>query len=206
MFRRGQPMERDTNPEHEQKKTQAQSAYQAGDFPKTIELMDAVLKENPRDPVAYYLRGSARVDLGARTYDTKLVRDGVADAREAIRYDTQQTSLYYLPLSLRDEEPGRAGESQRPRPDGRSTRPRLFWDARRSRKTSGPTCFTSVPKPRPGSARTTKPSTTCRKALRLAPSHFGARPRSPTSTSRRAKMPKRWPPSTSLSSCFPKTR
>jgi tetratricopeptide (TPR) repeat protein len=97
LFRRSQQMERDTNPEHEQKKTQAQSAYQAGDFPKTIELMDAVLKENPRDSVAYYLRGSARVDLGARTFDAKLVRDGVADAREAIRFDTQQTSLYYLP-------------------------------------------------------------------------------------------------------------
>jgi lipoprotein NlpI len=87
----------DTNPEHEQKKTQAQSAYQAGDFPKTIELMDAVLRENSRDSVAYYLRGSARVDLGARTFDSKLVRDGVADAREAIRYDTQRIPLYYLP-------------------------------------------------------------------------------------------------------------
>src|SRR5580698_9307238 len=96
-LRRSEQMERDTNPQHEQKKTQAQSAYQSGDFPKTIELMDSVLRENPRDSVAYYLRGSARVDLGARTADSKLVRDGVADAREAIRYDTQRTSLYYLP-------------------------------------------------------------------------------------------------------------
>jgi tetratricopeptide (TPR) repeat protein len=96
-FRRGQQMERDTNPEHEQKKTQAQSAYQSGDFPKTIELMDGVLKENPRDSVAFYLRGSARVDLGARTLDSKLVREGVSDAREAIRYDAQRSSLYYLP-------------------------------------------------------------------------------------------------------------
>jgi tetratricopeptide (TPR) repeat protein len=86
-----------TNPEHEQKKTQAQSAYQAGDFPKSIELMDSVLREDPRDSVAYYLRGSARVDLGARTFDSKLVRDGVSDAREAIRYDTQRVPLYYLP-------------------------------------------------------------------------------------------------------------
>ncbi|HXY34399.1 MAG TPA: tetratricopeptide repeat protein [Planctomycetaceae bacterium] len=93
----GRRLERDSNPEHEQKKREAQSAYQAGDFPKTIELMDAVLRENPRDSVAYYLRGSARVDLGARSFDSKLVRDGVADAREAIRFDTQQTSLYYLP-------------------------------------------------------------------------------------------------------------
>jgi tetratricopeptide (TPR) repeat protein len=87
----------DTNPEHEQKKTQAQSAYQSGDFPKAIELMDSVLKEDPRDSVAYYLRGSARVDLGARTFDPKLVREGVSDAREAIRFDTQRTSIYYLP-------------------------------------------------------------------------------------------------------------
>ena len=62
LFRRqGQPTASETNPEHEQKKTQAQAAYQAGDLPKTIELMDAVLRENPRDSVAYYLRGSARV-------------------------------------------------------------------------------------------------------------------------------------------------
>jgi tetratricopeptide (TPR) repeat protein len=96
-LRRPQQMDRDTNPEHEQKKTQAQSAYQAGNLPKTIELMDSVLKENPRDSVAYYLRGSARVDLGAQNFDSKLVREGVADAREAIRFDTQQSSLYFLP-------------------------------------------------------------------------------------------------------------
>ncbi len=96
-FRRPEQMGPDTNPQHEQKKTQAQSAYQAGDFPKTIELMDSVIRENPRDSVAYYLRGSARVDLGARTMDSKLVRDGVSDAREAIRYDTQRIPLYYLP-------------------------------------------------------------------------------------------------------------
>jgi tetratricopeptide (TPR) repeat protein len=96
-FRRGQQLDRDTNPEHEKKKTQAQSAYQSGDFPKTIELMDGVLKENPRDSIAYYLRGSARVDLGARTYDSKLIREGISDAREAIRYDAQRSSLYYLP-------------------------------------------------------------------------------------------------------------
>ena len=69
-------------------------AYQAGDLPKTIELMDSVLRENPRDSIAYYLRGSARVDLGAHTMDTKFVRDGVADAREAIRFDTS-----YLPAA-----------------------------------------------------------------------------------------------------------
>jgi tetratricopeptide (TPR) repeat protein len=96
-LRRSGQMDATTNPEHEQKKTQAQSAYQAGDFPKSIELMDSVLKEDPRDSVAYYLRGSARVDLGARTGDSKLVRDGVSDAREAIRYDTQRVPLYYLP-------------------------------------------------------------------------------------------------------------
>ncbi len=96
-FRNRQMQGPDANPEHEQKKTQAQAAYQAGDFPKTIELMDSVLRENPRDSVAYYLRGSAKVDMGARSMDSKLVRDGVADAREAIRYDTQQSSLFYLP-------------------------------------------------------------------------------------------------------------
>ena len=37
LFRRNR-MENDTNPEHEQKKTQAQSAYQSGDYPKAIGL------------------------------------------------------------------------------------------------------------------------------------------------------------------------
>jgi len=85
------------NPELEQKKTAGDKAIQGGDFPKAIDLMDEVLRQNPRDSVAYYLRGSARVELGARTGDGKLIRDGVSDAREAIRYDTKRTAIYYLP-------------------------------------------------------------------------------------------------------------
>ena len=76
---------------------EADKSQQAGDFPHVIEITDAILQQNPRDAAAFYLRGSAKVELGVRQGDAKLIRDGVADAREAIRYDSQRTAMYYLP-------------------------------------------------------------------------------------------------------------
>jgi Tfp pilus assembly protein PilF len=172
-FRRGQ-MDRDSNPQHEQKKTQAQSAYQAGDFAKTIELMDSVLRENPRDSVAYYLRASARVDLGARSFDSKLVRDGVADARESIRYDTQQTSLFYLPYlfgmkslaSLENrKEHAQTAVDQATLVLGRPTlkddeRANLLYQRAQAQAWLG---------------KTDEAANDLQDALKLAPTHFGAR-------------------------------
>ncbi len=76
---------------------EADKAQQAGDFQHVIEITNEVLQQSPQDAAAYYLRGSAKVELGVREGDTKLIRDGVADAREAIRFDTQRTAMYYLP-------------------------------------------------------------------------------------------------------------
>jgi lipoprotein NlpI len=90
------PAGRGTNPDHERRKTEADKAQQAGDFQRAIDLVDPVLRENPRDAVAYYLRAGARVELGIRKNDTRLIRGGIADAREAIRND-QRTPMYYLP-------------------------------------------------------------------------------------------------------------
>jgi tetratricopeptide (TPR) repeat protein len=174
LFRRGQPMERDTNPEHEQKKTQAQSAYQSGDFPKTIELMDAVLKENPRDSVAYYLRGSARVDLGARTYDTKLVRDGVADAREAIRYDTQQTSLYYLPY-LFGMKSLAALENRRDHAQTAIDQATLVLGRPAIKDDERANLLYQRAQAEAWLAKNDEAVNDLQEALRLAPSHFGAR-------------------------------
>jgi lipoprotein NlpI len=102
LFRRGDGM-RDrnenegNNPARNQKMIDADKAQQGGDFPRVIELTDEVLRQNPRDSAAFYLRGSARVELGVRQGESKLIRDGVADSREAIRYDSQRTTMYYLP-------------------------------------------------------------------------------------------------------------
>jgi tetratricopeptide (TPR) repeat protein len=85
------------NPARNQKMIEADKSQQAGDFPHVIEITDAILQQNPRDAAAFYLRGSAKVELGVRQGDAKLIRDGVADSREAIRYDSQRTAMYYLP-------------------------------------------------------------------------------------------------------------
>ena len=88
---------RATNPVHEELKTQADQAYQKGDYRKVIELSDRVLREAPRDHVALYLRGSARVEVGLATGDNKLVRTGIADSREAIQFGGAENINYYLP-------------------------------------------------------------------------------------------------------------
>lgn len=85
------------NPIIEDTKRKAEEAYTAGDYAKVVPLMDSVLRSNPRDDVALYLRGSARIELGLSTGEAKLVRDGIADSRQAILYDTKQQPMYYLP-------------------------------------------------------------------------------------------------------------
>lgn len=85
------------NPIHEKTKTEAQSAYQRGDLQRTIDLTSSVLRANSRDDVAYYLRASARVDLGLRQKDVRTVRAGIVDAREAIRLKGRTNYIYYIP-------------------------------------------------------------------------------------------------------------
>lgn len=85
------------NRQHEEWKTEADQAYRTGDFGKSIELTGRVLAASPKDDVALYLRSSARVELGARMGDAQLVRDGIADAREAITIVNRIKVDYYLP-------------------------------------------------------------------------------------------------------------
>jgi len=85
------------NPAHERAKQEADQAYQQGQFQRVIDLTASVLKQNPRDHVAYYLRGSARIELGRVQADLKLVRDGIADARQAIAFSETVDFNYYLP-------------------------------------------------------------------------------------------------------------
>ncbi|MBD3673680.1 MAG: tetratricopeptide repeat protein [Planctomycetaceae bacterium] len=85
------------NPEHENTKKEAEQAYRSAQFLKVDQLTSKVISENPKDHVALYLRGSARVELGIRTKDTAKIRQGIADCRGAILHDTQEQSMYYLP-------------------------------------------------------------------------------------------------------------
>lgn len=85
------------NRQHEEWKTEADQAYRQGDYGQSIELTDRVVAANPNDDVALYLRGSARVESGARDGNAELVRTGIADAREAIRIVNRVKIDYYLP-------------------------------------------------------------------------------------------------------------
>ena len=95
-IRRLRPQER-LNPVHERSKIEAQQAYQQGKYQKAIDLTSSVLRSNPRDDVAYYLRASARVELGLQQRDPQQVRNGIADSREAIRINGRENPIYYIP-------------------------------------------------------------------------------------------------------------
>lgn len=85
------------DPAHERAKTEADQAYQRGDYQRAVKLATSVLRANPRDSVAYYLRASSQAEIGLLNGDSKLIRAGISDARNAIRYDTTGNSLYYIP-------------------------------------------------------------------------------------------------------------
>lgn len=85
------------NSRHEELKQQADDAYRQGDYAKTIELAGQVLQSAASDHVALYLRGSARVELGIQQRNAQLLRDGIGDAREAIRIRNRVEIDYYLP-------------------------------------------------------------------------------------------------------------
>jgi lipoprotein NlpI len=92
-----QVTEANANPAHEKIKTEADSFYKQGEYQKAIDLTTQVIKQNPKDDVAFYLRGSAKVDMGIRSNNAQMVREGIADAREAITINGQTHTNYYLP-------------------------------------------------------------------------------------------------------------
>ncbi len=81
----------------EQLKNEANQAYERRDYQRVISLTDATLAQNSRDHVAYYLRASARCDLGSQMHDKEMVRNGIGDSREALRYGGGRNNLYYIP-------------------------------------------------------------------------------------------------------------
>ena len=92
-----QPPDPNLKAEHDQARNEADQAYRRADHKKVIEITSGVLLQNPKDHVALYLRGSARVDLGVATQDAASVRNGITDARQAISIKTQDNLNYYLP-------------------------------------------------------------------------------------------------------------
>lgn len=95
--RRTLPRGPQTNPVHEQIKNQADQAYQQGNHQQVVALATQVLQEDPNDAVARYLRGSAKVELGRAQSNVQFVRDGIEDAREAIRISNNDNPDFYLP-------------------------------------------------------------------------------------------------------------
>jgi tetratricopeptide (TPR) repeat protein len=85
------------NPVHERLKKDAQAAYEKGDYPRTIELTSMVLRANPRDHVAYYFRANAKLEQGLASQKPALLREAIADARQAVGLAADQDVVYYLP-------------------------------------------------------------------------------------------------------------
>lgn len=96
IFGSGESSQPGANPAHERLKTEAQQAYQQGDYERAEQLASSVLFQTARDHVAYYLRGSARVELGRLRSDSKQLRAGIDDVRKAIALDEKAVN-YFLP-------------------------------------------------------------------------------------------------------------
>jgi Tfp pilus assembly protein PilF len=73
----------------------ADAAYRQGDYLGAEQLATQQLEANPQDDVALYLRASARVERGGMDGDPSLVRQGITDAREALKIEGNID--YYLP-------------------------------------------------------------------------------------------------------------
>ncbi|MCA8999971.1 MAG: tetratricopeptide repeat protein [Planctomycetaceae bacterium] len=78
-------------------KQQAEAAYHKREFSKAIELTNQALVATANDHEALYVRGSSRIELGIEAKDTQMVRDGIADTREAIRFEGNGKPEYYFP-------------------------------------------------------------------------------------------------------------
>lgn len=75
----------------------AQEAYHEGRFEQCIDLTTQVLEANPRHSVARYHRASALVELGRRDRSIEKVREGIADAREALSIAGKQYLIFHIP-------------------------------------------------------------------------------------------------------------
>ena len=91
-----QPGTRGVSSAAEKTKTRADEAYREGRYTEAISLVEGILRRNPQDHVALYLRASSRVELGLQSRNAKLIRAGIEDARLAISHMPDDSS-YFMP-------------------------------------------------------------------------------------------------------------
>lgn len=86
-------------PEVTDARGKADSAYQQGNYAKVIELATWLIDNHPDDNVhvAYHLRASAKIEQGRLVGSGKLVRDGIADARQAILIAGNEYPWVHIP-------------------------------------------------------------------------------------------------------------
>jgi len=81
-------------------KTEAEVAYQNGDFPRCIEITDRLLMGNPTDHGALYLRAVSHVEVGVFRRNAQELRKGIEDARASLKL-SESLKLnevnYYVP-------------------------------------------------------------------------------------------------------------
>lgn len=87
------------NPEADKHRAEADQAYQRGEYQRVIELSNLLLtrygEDNPH--VAYHMRASAQIELGRQARSSKQIRDGIADARQALSLEGRKYTWLYIP-------------------------------------------------------------------------------------------------------------
>jgi tetratricopeptide (TPR) repeat protein len=80
-------------------RSKADTAYERGDYAKVVELATWLIENYPTDNVhvAYYLRASGKVELGRIAGSAKQVREGIADARQAILLAGNEYPWVHIP-------------------------------------------------------------------------------------------------------------
>jgi|GEM_PF-400290 len=81
----------------EELRNQADLAYQQGNYEEVVELTTQVIAAEPEQPFAWYQRASARIELGKLGGDHELIREGISDAREALRLGGKTYVFLYVP-------------------------------------------------------------------------------------------------------------
>ena len=101
-------------------RSDAEQAYKTGRHDEAIRLTNSLLSRDQTDHLSYYVRASARVELGFQRGDMKMIRAGIADSRKAIEHAQKRESMYYLPylygmtsLSRLEQRPSHAEVSIR---------------------------------------------------------------------------------------------
>lgn len=78
-------------------RVEADAAHQRGDYSTVVEVANRLLQIDPTDHVAYHFRASAQIELGRNAGSTKLIRDGIADSRQALALAGNRYVWLYLP-------------------------------------------------------------------------------------------------------------